>query len=81
MVRDWRRSSPIFWRRGASCCSVRAAAAPRTGSRDLEWVPASGLGVVYSTTTIRVKPPQPNYNVALIDLAEGLRMIDLPPVQ
>lgn len=50
-------------------------AAPRTGSRDLEWVPASGHGVVYSTTTVRAKPPQPSYNVALIALAEGPRMM------
>jgi uncharacterized OB-fold protein len=51
------------------------AAAPRTGATDLEWVEASGLGTVYSTTVIRQKPPTPNYNIALIDLAEGVRMM------
>jgi uncharacterized OB-fold protein len=30
---------------------------------------------VYSTTVIRQKPPTPNYNLALIDLAEGPRMM------
>ena len=50
-------------------------AEPGTGATDLEWVPASGRGVVYSTTVIRQKPPTPNYNVALIDLAEGPRMM------
>lgn len=48
---------------------------PGTGADDLEWVPASGLGTVYSTTTVRQKPPAPSYNVALIDLAEGCRMM------
>ncbi len=49
--------------------------APGTGARDLEWVQASGRGVVYSTTVVRKKPPEPSYNVVLIDLAEGPRMM------
>lgn len=48
---------------------------PGTGRQDLEWVPASGRGTVYSTTVVRAKPPAANYNVALIDLAEGPRMM------
>ena len=50
-------------------------AEPGTGAADLEWVAASGRGTVYSTTTIRQKPPVPDYNVALIDLEEGPRMM------
>lgn len=50
-------------------------AEPGTGDTDLEWVEASGKGTVYSTTVVRQKPPTPNYNVALIDLAEGPRMM------
>lgn len=50
-------------------------AEPGTGSQDLEWVEASGVGIVYSTTVVRNKPPTPDYNVALIDLAEGVRMM------
>lgn len=50
-------------------------AEPGTGSTDLEWVEASGRGVVYSTTVVRQRPPTPNYNVALIDLEEGVRMM------
>jgi uncharacterized protein len=50
-------------------------AEPGTGATDLEWVAASGHGTVYSTTVIRQKPPTPNYNLALIDLAEGPRMM------
>jgi uncharacterized OB-fold protein len=48
---------------------------PGTGNDDLEWVPASGRGTVYSTTVVRTKPPALPYNVALIDLAEGPRMM------
>jgi uncharacterized protein len=50
-------------------------AAPKTGATDLEWVKSSGLGTVYSTTVIRQKPPKTDYNLALIDLAEGPRMM------
>jgi uncharacterized OB-fold protein len=63
--------------------SYPRVAVPGTGSTNLEWVPASGRGTVYSTTVVRQKPPAPNYNVALIDLAEGPRMMSrvlgLPP--
>lgn len=48
---------------------------PGTGCTDLEWFEASGRGTVYSTTVIRQKPPTPSYNLALIDLAEGPRMM------
>lgn len=50
-------------------------AEPGSGRTDLEWVQASGRGVVYSTTVVRQRPPTPHYNVALIDLAEGVRMM------
>ena len=50
-------------------------AEPATGAMDLEWVKASGAGTVYSTTVIRQKPPKTDYNLALIDLAEGPRMM------
>ena len=49
-------------------------AEPGTGAA-LEWVEASGRGVVYATTVVRRKPPEPSYNVALIDLSEGPRMM------
>ncbi len=48
--------------------------APRTGEA-LEWVEASGRGTVHSTTVVRKRPPEPHLNVALIDLAEGPRMM------
>jgi len=49
-------------------------AEPGTGAA-LEWVQASGRGTVHATTVVRRKPPEPSYNVALIDLEEGPRMM------
>ena len=49
---------------------------PGTGETDLEWVEASGEGVVYATTANRRSPEKGGtFNVALIDLAEGPRMM------
>jgi len=41
----------------------------------LEWIEASGRGTVYSVSAIHPRPPQQPYNVALVDLAEGARMM------
>ena len=49
---------------------------PHCGGGALEWVEASGDGVVYSTTVVRRRPESGgDHNVALIDLAEGVRMM------
>ena len=49
---------------------------PKTGAEDLEWVPASGKGVVYATSVVRQRPEKGGvYNVALIDLEEGPRLM------
>jgi len=49
---------------------------PGTGETDLEWVEASGEGIVYSTTTNRRSPEKGGtFNVSLIDMAEGPRML------
>ena len=49
---------------------------PGTGEADLEWVEASGEGTVYATTVTRRRPEQGgDYNVALVDLAEGPRIM------
>ncbi|QNP48866.1 Zn-ribbon domain-containing OB-fold protein [Diaphorobacter aerolatus] len=49
---------------------------PHCGASPLKWVRASGMGTVYSTSTIARKPEAGgNYNVALIDLDEGVRMM------
>lgn len=48
---------------------------PGTGADDLEWVEASGVGSVYSTTVVRTRPPAEPYNVVLVELDEGPRMM------
>jgi len=50
-------------------------AEPGTGATDLEWVEACGLGTVHAVTVITPKPPAAPYNVALVDLDEGVRMM------
>jgi len=62
-------------RASGRCFFYPRVAAPVTGDRDLEWVPASGRGTVYATTIVRPKPPQAPYNVVLVDLEEGVRVM------
>lgn len=46
-----------------------------SGSRgDLRWAVSSGLGTVHATTVIAPKG-EPAYNVALIDMDEGFRLM------
>lgn len=45
-------------------------------SASLEWVEMSGEGTVYSVTTVRRKPEHGgDYNISLVELAEGPRML------
>lgn len=62
-------------RSSGRCVFYPRVAEPLTGARDLEWVEATGRGTVYSATTVRQRPPKQSYNVSLIDLAEGPRML------
>lgn len=48
---------------------------PGTGATDLEWVSITGQGTIYSVTVIHPKPPAVPYNVVLVDLDEGARMM------
>ena len=50
-------------------------AAPGTGTSDLEWMEASGEGTVYAVTIVRRRAPEPDYNVVLVDLKEGPRLM------
>lgn len=59
---------------------------PHCGSDKLAWVEPKGTGVVYSTTTVRRKPDAGgDYDVSLIDLDEGVRMMSrvegIPPTE
>ncbi|MCW1934987.1 Zn-ribbon domain-containing OB-fold protein [Pararhodobacter zhoushanensis] len=54
------------------------------GSDQLDWVQTSGQGTVYAATVVRQKPEKGgDYLYAMIELAEGVRMIstviDTPP--
>jgi uncharacterized OB-fold protein len=49
---------------------------PHCGAATLRWAKASGAGTVYSTTVVRDRPENGgNRNIALINLAEGARLM------
>ncbi|WP_375262999.1 Zn-ribbon domain-containing OB-fold protein [Palleronia sp.] len=51
-----------------------------TGATDLEWVEAKGTGTIYAITVNRARAG--SWNVALIELDEGVRMMStLPEVE
>lgn len=58
--------------------------APRTGADDLEWRVSQGLGTVHATTVVHPQAGTP-YNVCLVDVDEGFRMMtrveDIPPTE
>lgn len=58
--------------------------APGTGASDLEWRVSKGLGTVHATTVVHPQQGEP-YNVCLVDLDEGFRMMsrveDIAPAQ
>ncbi|PPQ36023.1 Zn-ribbon domain-containing OB-fold protein [Rhodopila globiformis] len=56
--------------------------APKTGARELEWRVSKGLGTVHATTVVHPRQGDP-YNVCLVDIDEGFRLMsrveDIPP--
>ena len=51
-----------------------------TGATDLEWVEAKGTGTIYAITVNRARAG--SWNVALVELDEGVRMMStLPEVE
>jgi uncharacterized OB-fold protein len=49
---------------------------PHCGALALQWVAPLGTGTVHAVTTVRRKPDAGgDYNVSLIDLEEGVRMM------
>ena len=50
-------------------------AVPGTGETDIEWVCPSGAGAIYAVTVIRKKDPVESYNIVLVELAEGPRLM------
>jgi uncharacterized protein len=66
---------------GFQCCAGCGAAVfyprvlcPLCGANDLTWETSSGRGVVYATTAVYRREGEP-YNVVLVDLEEGFRMM------
>ncbi len=56
-----------------TCRFPPAVVCSACGSADLAWQEAAGHGTVYSATTVRER--EGDYNVSLVDLAEGARMM------
>ena len=57
---------------------------PHCGAAALEWTAPQGTGTVYAVTTVRRKPADGgDFNVSLVDLDEGVRLMsrvaDLAP--
>ena len=51
-------------------------ACPHCHGTELDWQRVSGQGEVYTTTTVRRKPERGgDYNVCMVELAEGARMM------
>jgi uncharacterized protein len=48
--------------------------APVTGAADLEWRVSKGLGTIHATTVVHPQKGEP-YNVCLVDVDEGFRMM------
>ena len=80
---DGARTGKLLLQRCVGCRAVRfypRRACPSCWSEDAEWIEASGQGRVHSFTVIH-RPPAPAfasrvpYVVALVDLAEGPRMM------
>jgi hypothetical protein len=77
-----------FWIQKCQSCHTHVyfprEMCPHCGSDAVDFVAPSGLGTVYAVTTVRRKPADGgDYNVSLIDLDEGPRLMstitNLPP--
>ena len=55
------------------CVFYPRIAVPGTGETDLDWVEASGGATLYAITVNRAR--EGSYNIALVDLDEGPRMM------
>lgn len=62
---DTHTAQPVFFPR---------VVAPGSGNADLEWRVSAGLGTVYAVTVIAPRG-EPAYNVVLIDMDEGFRLM------
>jgi len=60
---------------GAYCFPPRVVA-PATGADDLEWQEVSGYGEIHALTIVSRRPERGgDYNIAIVELEEGPRMM------
>lgn len=67
----------LRFQRCRSCAAVvfyPRVLCPACGGTDLAWDRSAGRGVVYSTTTVRRRDGS-DYDVSLVDMDEGFRMM------
>jgi uncharacterized OB-fold protein len=48
---------------------------PGDGVEDLEWFEPSGHGTIHSFTVVPQRAPREDYNICMIDLDEGVRVL------
>ncbi len=63
-----------FCRESGAAVFYPRAVSPKTGNPNLEWRVSKGLGTVYASTTVH-RRGEDLYNVSLIDIDEGFRMM------
>jgi hypothetical protein len=77
---EWRRAlaeGRLLIQRGVDGAAIfpPRLTSPGDSNSTSNWVEVSGLGTVYSVTVISPRLPEPPYNVVLVDLDEGVRMM------
>jgi len=68
--------SPLHYQRCASCAAAvhpPRPLCPVCGARELGWEESAGEGTVYSTSDVHAR--EETYNVSLVDLDEGYRVM------
>lgn len=77
VYRRYLESGVLTFQRCAGCGAAvfyPRVLCPICGGIDLSWEPSSGRGVIYATTAVYRRDGDP-YNVVLVDLKEGFRMM------
>jgi len=77
VYRRFLRSGRLGFQRCSGCGAAvffPRVVCPACGGADLAWETSSGRGVVYATTAVYRRDADP-YNVVLVDLEEGFRMM------
>ena len=68
--------SPLHFQRCQVCSTAvhpPRPLCPGCGATALEWEESKGFGTVYSTTAVHTR--EETYNVAIVDLDEGIRVM------